>query len=280
MGLSIIIVSYNTAELLRRCLNSLKSEIRNPKSEIEIAVVDNGSSDGSVEVVKDFIDRNSRQFAKIRDDSCEIRLIENKENLGFSKAVNQGIKVAGGETILLLNSDTQIRPKALERLLEFEEKVRPAIIGARLLNPDGSVQPSVFHLPTIGGAVKEYWFGRKGEFSKYAPAGSEPVVVEAVVGGAMLISKGVIDKIGLLDERYFMYFEDLDFCRRAAKSGFKVWYLPSAEIIHEHGASGRDLMDPKDQWTRLIPSSKTYHGAFRHYLVSFIIWIGQKTRKN
>lgn len=256
MDISIIIPSFNTKEFLKRCLNSIIS------SQVEVVVVDNASTDGSVEMIKE-------EFPKIR-------VIRNEENFGFAKAVNQGLRIALGETFLVLNSDTQIQPGIIEKLLEFERKVRPAIIGAGLINPDGSVQASVFHLPTLWRAIKEYWLGKTGEFSKYAPRGDEPVEVEAVSGGAMLISKGVIDKIGLLDETYFMYFEDLDFCRRAKKAGFKVYYLPSAEVIHEHGASGKSLAKVEDQWKRLVPSSKIYHGFLKHYLINFILWVGQK----
>jgi len=145
-----------------------------------------------------------------------------------------------------------------------------------MLNPDSSVQGSVFNLPTVKRAVEEFWLGRKGSFSKFAPNSETPMLVEAVSGGAMAISRKVIDKIGLLDEKYFMYFEDLDYCRRARKAGFKVWYLPSAQITHEHGASGKEISSLTQRW--LVQSSKIYHGLFKHYLISFILWSGQKCK--
>jgi len=89
----------------------------------------------------------------------------------------------------------------------------------------------------------------------------------------------VINKIGLLDERYFMYFEDLDYCRKAKKFGLKVYYLPTAKIIHEHGASGRKLAKPEEQWKRLIPSSKIYHGPLRHFLINLIIRLSRLWEK-
>jgi GT2 family glycosyltransferase len=137
----------------------------------------------------------------------------------------------------------------------------------------------VFHLPTAKNAISEFWFGKKDAFSKYTPTANLPIGVEAVVGGAMLISKEVIEKVGLFDERYFMYFEDLDYCRRARKAGFKVWYLPGVKIIHEHGASGHNLAEEKNQWRRLVPSSKVYHGILKHYMINLILWSGQKVRK-
>jgi hypothetical protein len=262
MDLSVIIASYNTRELLGRCLKSVERE--KGKLALEAIVIDNASTDSSPQMVK-------KEFPKVK-------LTVNRENLGFARAVNQGFREAQGKTILLLNSDTQLTKGGLAKLLEFEKKVGPAIIGTKLINPDGSVQPSVFYLPTVKRAILEYWLGRKGYFAKYAPTGENPQEVEVVSGGAMLISRAVAEKIGLMDERYFMYFEDLDFCRRAHQAGFKVYYLPTVEIIHEHGASGKALVDSANQWRRLVPSSKIYHGDARHYLINFILWSGQKLK--
>lgn len=287
MKLSIIIVSYNTKELLKQCLESVISGLclvaRDKKSNTlpitnyqspttEIIVVDNGSTDGSVEVAQ-----NTK--LKMQNDNLKFKIVLNKENLGFAKAVNQGIKQAEGETILLLNSDTQVKDGALVKLIEFEKQVRPTIIGARMLNPDGTTQPSCFYLPTIKRAIKGYWLGKKDFFSKYTPLGTEPVPVETVSGGAMLISREIIEKIGLFDERYFMFFEDLDYCRRAGKAGYKIFYLPAAEIVHEHGASGKNLAVYENQWKRLVPSSKIYHGKLNYYLLSFILRLGQKWQR-
>jgi len=230
----------------------------------EIIVVDNNSSDGSAQMVR-------KEFPAVR-------LILNSKNLGFAQAVNQALRIATGENFLLLNSDTVVKENAIEKLMEFEKKVGPVIIGARLINLDGTLQPSVFHLPGVIGAIKEFWLGKKDAFSKYLPPGKNPVEVEAVIGGAMLISRKITEKIGLLDDRYFMYFEDLDFCRRARQAGFKIYFLPQAEIIHEHGASGKALADSSNQWRRLVPSSKIYHGWLKHYLIGFILWTGQKFR--
>lgn len=260
MELSIIVVNFNTCELLRKCLLSIENE--EEQNDLEIIVVDNFSQDGSPQMVR-------KEFPAIT-------LIESGENVGFSKAVNSGLAVAKGESVLLLNSDTLVINGSLKRLLEFEKKVRPAIIGMKMINTDGSIQPSVFHLPGIKGAFAEFWRGKKGSYSKYEPSGNSRDEVEAVSGGAMLISRAVLDKIGFLDERYFMYFEDLDYCRRAKRAGIKIYYLPYTEVIHEHGASGKVLASSENQWRRLVPSSKIYHGTVKHFLINFIIWSGQK----
>jgi len=263
MELSIVIVSYNTKLLLQRCLESLGGEKKS--NEREIIVVDNASTDGSQQMLEE-------KFPLVK-------LIKNAENVGFAKAVNKGVSLSEGGSILLLNSDTEAKENTLVVLLEFKKKVRPAIIGLKMLNPDGSVQSSVFRLPTIKKAFAEYWLGEKGSFSKYQPEGERNQEVEAVSGGAMLISREVIDKIGLLDERYFMYFEDLDYCRRARKAGFKIYYLPSAKVVHEHGASGKLMASQETQWRRLIPSSKIYYGAIKHFMINFVIWSGQKINR-
>ena len=144
------------------------------------------------------------------------------------------------------------------------------VISTRLLNPNGTLQPSCYHFPTIKNAIR-------GRFEKYAPAGDKPVSVDAVVGAVFMIPRQVIEKVGLLDEKYFIYFEDLDYCYRVKKSGFKVYYLPQVEIVHLHGASGKKIKKKAGKW--LVESSKKYHGIFKHYLINLILWSGQKWQK-
>ena len=276
MDLSIIIVSFNTKELTLKCIDSILAS--RLKILYEIIVVDNGSSDGSQENFKRLSDKR-------------IKLILNDKNLGFAKANNIGIKSSRGIFKLLLNSDTEIRNSALNSLYNFAKaKKSVGVVGARLLNPDGSIQGSVYRLPTIKRTIYQYWLNKGKFLDKYYPESKIPVEVEAVVGGAFLITSETIEKAGLLDERYFMYFEDIDYCRRVREAGLKVYYLPTAEIIHHHGASpapeqirygvnGKKLADVENQWRRLIPSSKIYHGIMKHYLINFIIWSGQKWQK-
>ena len=266
MDLSIIIISYNTKKLT---LDSIKS-IEKEGSELlkEIIVIDNNSQDGSVKAL--------RELARKK----VVKLIENQENLGFSKANNQGINIAKGKYILLLNSDTEIKKGSLGKLVEFAKETPDAgVIGARLLNADGSFQGSCFYFPTIKNAILEYWFGKKRLFDKYAPKGKKPVTVDASVAAALLITPNALKEVGPLDERYFFYMEDIDYCRHVWRAGLKVYYLPEAEVFHYHGASGKHLADEANQWRRLIPSSKIYHGLLRHYLLTAILWTGQKWQK-
>jgi len=261
--LSIIIVGHNNKDLIIDCIKSIREDTS--LKDKEVIVVDNGSTDGSQEA-----------FKKLQ----EIILIENKENLGFAKANNQGIKRAGGGYILLLNSDTIVKKGSLGKLLAFAKKKKDAgVVGPKLLNIDGSLQPSCFRFPTIKNAIKEYWLGEKGLFEKYAPKGKKPNMVDAVVGAAFLMTPSALKKVGPLDERYFAYFEDIDYCRNVWRKGLKVYYYPGVEIVHYHGATFKKMAKKEDQWRKLIPGSKIYHGLFKHYLLTFILWLGQKWRK-
>ncbi len=262
--LSIVIASFNTKSLTLGSINSVIKS--NPKVDYEIVVVDDASSDGSAEALKEVVEKNKN-----------IKLLINKENLGYVGTNNKGIKKSSGKYILLLNSDTVVKNSALDSLVDFAENHNDAgVVGARLLNPDGSVQASCYRLPTIKNAILEYWFGKKGLFEKYIPSGENYREVEALVGAAFLITPKALQKVGMLNTAYKSYFEDLDYCRAVGKAGLKVYYLPKAEIFHYHGASFSKLGNEKNRWKKLIPSSKIYHGLFGHYLINAIIWIGQK----
>jgi GT2 family glycosyltransferase len=261
IDISIIIVSFNTKNLTLQCIKSAEEEGSSLKK--EIIMVDNGSTDGSV-----------AEFAKLQKSKTpEIRLVKNKRNVGFAKAVNQGIRKAKGEYILLLNSDTKVKSGAFSKLVKFAKRTPDAgVVGARLFNPNGSVQASCYKFPTIIKTIQQYWLGEQKWLDKFAPRGKQPVVVDVVVGAAFLITFKARELVGLLDERYFMYFEDFDYCRRVWNSGLKVYYLPAAQVVHHHGASGGNN-------ELLIKSSKIYHGLLGHYLMNIVIWLGQKWQK-
>jgi len=233
MDLSIIIVSYNTKDLLRNCLNSVYDSLKGEEIEFEIIVVDNASSDGSVEVVK--------------KDFPGVVVIENRENLGFSKANNQGIKIAKGRYVLLLNSDTIILDECITKVYAFAKSKKEAgIIGCKVLNPDGSLQFSCYNainlctevnffvrtiLKDTFDFIADYKYMRSWKHDKLK-------IVGAVSGCFMLIRRGIFDQVGLLDETFFMYYEDLEFCERLKEqTKFNVYYFPEAEIKHLKGAS-------------------------------------------
>lgn len=267
--LSVIIVNYNTGDLLRKCLQSIKETTKNFENpSTEVIIIDNASRDESIKSI----------IPRLRSGQAGIKSIENKTNVGFAKAVNQGIQKSNGEYILLLNPDTAVNPNALKALINFGEKTPDAgVVGAQLLNPGGSIQSSVFHFPTVWQAVREFWLGQEGAYSKYTPKGNKPSRVDAVVGAAFLITPQARKKVGLLDERYFMYFEDLDYCRRIRETGLSVYYLPSAKVYHEHGGVTRTVGINARRW--LVDSSKVYNGIVKHNLLTFILWLGQKWKK-
>jgi len=270
MDLSIIVVNLNTKDLTLGCLRSLEKEAKD--IDFEVLLTDNGSNDGSVEAFKEL---GKEKFWKDR-----FTLILNETNTGYSKANNQGIKKAKGKYILLLNNDTVVHKNALQNLLKFAESTPGAgVVGAKLLNIDGTLQSSCYNFPTIKNAIKEYWLGEKGLFEKFAPVGESPVTVDSVVGAAFLITSEARKKVGMLDERYFAYFEDIDYCRQTWRKGLKVYYLPDAVITHYHGATFKKLADEGERWKKLIPSSKIYHGVLKHYILSAILWAGQKMKK-
>jgi len=299
--LSIIILSYNTKELLEQCLNSivrsLALDVGNVKTNTpqassvsyEIIVVDNNSTDGTREYLSNIaleqyrnIDKKRKQSKRLNgykananERSIPLKVIFNNDNLGFAKAVNQGIRKSRGEYLLLLNSDTIVPSQTLEKMIKFAQKKKNVgIIAPKLLDKNGKTsQPSCYHLPTIKGAIKEFWLGQKGAFNKYLPRGGNPVKPEAAVGAAMLIPRAVYDVVGEFDEKYFMYYEDLDYCRRVREAGFAVYYLPTAKIIHYHGQSGQK--EPQKVNHYLIESSKKYHGRLKHFFLNAIIRLGQ-----
>lgn len=268
--ISIVIVNLNNKDLTLNCLKSIANNIK--EILFEILLVDNGSNDGSIEAFK--------SLAKDKFWKGKLKLLQNKTNLGYAKANNQGIKIAGGEYVLLLNNDTLLNKDSIKNLLSFVENNKDVgVVGSKLLNIDGSTQMSCYNFPTVVNAIKEYWFGQKGLFEKFVPSGDSPKNVDAVVGAVFLMTRESLNKVGLLDERYFAYFEDLDYCRRVWKKGLKVYYLPSSEVTHYHGATFKKMANESMQWRKLIPGSKIYHGVIKHYIIFIIMWLGQKWEK-
>lgn len=264
MDVSIVIVNYNTLKATDDCIKSCLAD--RSRLTCEIIVVDNASTDGSYEYL-------SKKYKSVSN----VKFLKNDGNLGFSKGVNTGLRISKGNYKFLLNSDTTIHKGTLESLIEFcklENNI--GIVGTKLRLPDSTIQKSCYNLPTIGNALREYVFGCEHSFSGYAPQENEAVEVESIVGASFLITPKAYKNVGLFDERYFMYFEDMDYCRRTRKCGLKIFYLPNIIVEHHHGLSGKNLASTTDQWKRLIPSSKIYHGHFRHFIINTIIWLSQK----
>jgi len=261
MKLSIIIVTWNTAKITQKCVQTINKFLDNP----EIIVVDNGSEDNTIELLSK--EKN-------------VKIIKNDSNLGFSKANNIGLKQASNEKIIFMNSDIELIDNSLNKLLEyFKDKKNIGIIGPKFLNPDLSTQASVFPKQNAFNAFKEFWLNKKNSYSKYIPKTQNPIKVWAISGGCFLTRKSFFESIGSWNEKYYFYFEDMDLCRKINKIGKDVIWYPQSQIIHRHGASGTKLVDSDKQWRRLIPGSIKYYGYINHYLINLIIWSGQKWQK-
>lgn len=262
-GISIIIVSFNTKEITLKCIDSIIED--KCRTDYEIIVVDNDSTDSSREVLE-----------KLNKSSI-IKFIGNHENIGFSRAVNAGIRKSVFDHILILNSDIILKKGFLDKIYSFAQNTpNVGAIVPKLINPDGSVQSSVFHFPSIFLAFGQYFLKKHKLLDKYAPKTDKPIEIEVGVMASFLITPKAIDTVGLLDEKYFMYYEDFDYCRRIRKAGLKIYYFTDAVAVHLHGASGQTIASENNQWKRLIPSSKKYNGIVKHYIINVIIWIGQK----
>ncbi len=229
--LSVIILTHNTRDLLRDCLLSIAAGVQSII--VEIIVVDNASADGTPEMMR-------REFPAVRN-------IFNQENLGFTRGNNIGIEASSGKYVLLLNSDTRILNGALDSMVRFmEENPECGILGPKLLNEDGSLQFSCRRFPSYHTAL----FNRYSIFTRLFPENrfsqaylmtdeshAEIREVDWVSGAALMARRAAFEKVGLLDERFISYSEDVDWCYRMHESGWKVCFLPDAQIYHYIGRS-------------------------------------------
>jgi GT2 family glycosyltransferase len=230
LELSVTICSWNTASLLEECLLSLEA-VRSELS-FEVIVVDNGSKDRSVEVV--------------RERFPWVRLFALERNLGFTGGQNFAIAKCRSPRVLLLNSDAAVHPGALRALVEFSKGCPSAgIVGPKILNPDGSLQPSCRRFPNPTAALfRNTVLGKlfpKNRFTRdYLMqdwAHDSPREVDWVSGAAMLVTEKFLELVGPMDEAFFMYCEDVDWCWRCWKAGLKVMYFPGAIVTHAIGRS-------------------------------------------
>jgi N-acetylglucosaminyl-diphospho-decaprenol L-rhamnosyltransferase len=230
---SVVIVSWNTRALTTACLASLAAGAG--RATWDAVVVDNASSDDSV--------------AAIRADFPAVQIIANPANLGFAAANNQGIRACTGRYVLLLNSDTLAAPGSLQALVAFADAhPRAGVIGPRLENPDGSFQTGPTPFPSLWTEfLSVTGIGRRLTYRGY-PSRREarsliPQPTDYVVGACMLARRDAIDQVGVLDEGYFMYSEEPDWCWRMRRAGWETWFTPSAVITHLGGQSTRQVRE-------------------------------------
>lgn len=265
IDVSIILVNWNTRQILCDCLASIYEQTQGLC--FEVFVVDNASSDGSVKM--------------IQQDFAQVRLIANSENKGFAAANNQAISIAKGNFILLLNSDTIILDNAIFKVWQFAQQ-RPSagIVGCRVLNADQSLQSSCFMYPSVLNMFLLTTYLSK-LFPRSAFFGRERMTwwdrsdvreVEVVTGCFMLVRRQVIEQIGLLDEEYYIYGEETDWCYRAHHAGWKLLFTPDAQIIHLGGASSKQA---KPQMIMQLRGSLLYfmkkHASRASYAIACIL---------
>lgn len=257
MDVSIIIVNWNTRDILLECLESL--EQHGTGCSMEVIVVDNGSEDGS-------------QIA-VRQRFPDAILIENGTNFGFAKANNIGMKQATGRYLCLINSDVKVREGCIDRLVRYMDS-NPGIgmVGPKILNPDLSVQDSCRRFPSLWtnfvvafGLDKLFpkskvFYGEHMFFFSH----DKLLAVDYIAGCFMLIRQETINQVGMLDERFFIYQEEVDWCKRLWDSGWKVTFLPEAEAVHHHGASSS--RDPLRFALARQRSVQLYWGKYNNFL--------------
>lgn len=249
--LSIVIVNWNVRELLRRCLESILGSdglvvggLDTPRYSTsgemwtaEVTVVDNASADDSV--------------AMLAQDYPWVRIVANRDNLGFTRANNQGLAVSRGRYLLLLNPDTELAPDALKLLLAYAETHPQAgVIGPQLRYGDGSMQSSRRRFPTLAtffleSTVVQRWWPRNQVLTRYYMLDRPDDAISQVdwiVGACMVVRRAVLEQIGGFDEGFFMYSEELDLCRRADHAGWQVVWLPAAVVTHHEGKSSEQVV--------------------------------------
>lgn len=247
-NIGLVIVSYNSASLIGNCLQSL----RYCTLPLQTIVVDNHSSDNSV--------------ALVQQNFPEVLLLAQNQNLGFAAANNVGIRtlLTGEATlhpsqhppeyILLLNPDTIVHPYAIEKLCTFlQAHPRVGMVAPRLLNPDGSIQSAAFRFPTLsmslmdvfppgtllpGRLYNSWWHGR---YPEEQSGNDDPYPIDHPLGACMLVRSAVIEEVGVFDEDYFMYSEEIEWCWRIHAGGWAIWQIPQAHVTHIGGASTRQF---------------------------------------
>jgi GT2 family glycosyltransferase len=266
MDLSIIIVNWNTQQLLRDCLGSVLATRRagDQGLELEVIVVDNGSGDGSPQMVE-------QEFPGVI-------LIRNQDNRGFAAANNQAIARAAGKYVLLLNSDTLVHGDVLANAVAYmESHENVAVLGCRVLNADGSAQPSYGRFPGLLNLVvlsSGLWklpspaFLARSQLRPLQGSGAEDV--DYVTGCFMCLRHSALDDVGLLDERFFFFGEEVDWCRRFREKGYIVRAAPVGEITHLGSASARKLNHKRD--LMLTSGIVLLHRKHRGIVAAALAW--------
>lgn len=266
--LTIIIVTFNSEKYIDKCIDSIAISEKNEIS-YKIIIIDNYSKDETVNKIK-----------KIQKDDRKIYLIENKKNIGFARAVNQGIsRDSGGGYVLLLNPDTILEKRSLINLIKCAEKNQAGVCGGTTIDNHGKISGSYFRFPSLMIGLFDFTNLRKllknDQWHKHFYCQDEnhgnktSFPVDVVTGGFMLINKSTIKEIGLFDESFFMYLEDVDYCLRAKKAGIRIFHTNGSKILHIGGASSNN--DDRVRHSSWLKSRKIYYakhfGIFENMMI-------------
>ena len=233
-SVSLVIINYNTKEFLGKCLKSIYENTH--EISFEVFVVDNNSKDESTKMVK-------KEFP-------QVNLIKNEINVGFAKANNQAIRKSSGRYILLLNSDTLVSPNSLNMMKRFmDHHPQAGALGCKLLNPDLTLQPSCREFPSFVTLLFESTFLDQlfpsnkviGRYKLSSWNHNEIREVDQPMGACLMVRRKTMEEVGLLDEGFHMFFEEVDWCYRIKKRGWKIYFLPEAKVIHYGGQSIRKV---------------------------------------
>jgi GT2 family glycosyltransferase len=234
VDISVIIVSYNASELLDRCLQSVTAEASASGLRVETIVVDNDSTDGSLE--------------HVRSAHPDVQSIDAGRNGGMAFGNNVGMQAARGTTFLLLNSDAFLQPGSLSSMYELLAREGVGLVGPRLINEDGSLQRSARGFPTVWRLATEFFYIRKlapgsrllnGFYGAGFDHETSTTNVEWLMGAVMLVRRTAVEAVGMMEESYFMFGEEVDWQRRLHDAGWKIGFAADAEVIHLGGASTR-----------------------------------------
>jgi GT2 family glycosyltransferase len=262
IDISVIVVNWNTKDLLRNCLNSVCNTVSGLV--FEIIVVDNCSSDGSVAMLES-------EFPSV------IRIV-NKENKGFGAANNQALAIMNGKYALLLNSDAVLTQGAVNKLWDFcESNGGTAIVCGQLLNADGSMQNSIASFPGLltlafNNSLLEYLLPCLYPSKRYKHA--SPIEVDSVIGACMMIRKKSLDEAGAFDERYFFFFEETDLAYTMRRHGWKIYQVPDALIYHLQGQSiGHKAQSRIEFYRSRYQFLRKWHNPLYFYMCKSVIFL-------
>lgn len=262
MKLSVIVVNWNTGDLLWQCLESIYADLA--AGETEVFVVDSASTDRSMAVAQE-------QFP-------QANYISSPVNVGFGAANNLALRLAQGDYLLLLNPDTLVHPGTISTLLDYmDQHLQVGVSASRLLNPDGSLQYSCSPEPTLrreflrmfhlGGVRPDGYYAME----RWDMAAPRPV--DVILGACMLLRKTALDQAGLFDEQFFMYSEEVDLCRRVRQAGWEICWVPQARVTHYGGQSTRQMA--AEMFVQLyrakIDYFRKHYGAFQAGLYKLIL---------